>query len=100
MIVTLEAVSVDGGCISRINLPAVVEVWGGPTKEKLQLLTTLNPDQPQEVKKPIIQLIEGKFKPHQVSYLKIIAKPVPELPAWHRSKGKPALLLIDEIFLN
>ncbi|KAA5542363.1 c-type cytochrome domain-containing protein [Adhaeribacter rhizoryzae] len=100
--INLSAIALNILVESENNIfpPAVVEVWGGTTKDKLQLLTTLKPEQPQEVKKPIIKLIEGKFKPQQVSYLKIIAKPVAELPIWHRSKGKPALLLIDEIFLN
>ena len=100
--VTLTAVALNILIESENNIfpPATVEVWGGPAKDKLQLLTTLKPDQPQKVNKPVIKLIEAKFKPQPVSYLKIIAKPVPELPAWHRSKGKPALLLIDEAFLN
>ncbi|MGV3587197.1 MAG: c-type cytochrome domain-containing protein [Adhaeribacter sp.] len=100
--VTVSAIAMNILVESENNIfpPAVVEVWGGTTSDKLQLLTTFKPDQPQEVKKPIIKLIKGKFKPHQVSYLKIIAKPVAELPAWHRSKGRPALLLVDEIFLN
>jgi uncharacterized membrane protein len=100
--INLSAIALNTLIESENNIfpPAVVEVWGGTSPDKLQLLTTLKPEQPQEVKKPLIKLLEVKFKPHQVSYLKIIAKPIPELPAWHRSKGKPALLLVDEIFLN
>ena len=43
---------------------------------------------------------EVKFKPESVSYLKIIAKPVKKLPSWHPAKGKPALILFDEILIN
>ena len=84
---------------NNIFPPARVEVWGGPSKDKLKLITTFTPLQPDKANKPVIKLIEGKFKPHEVSYLKIIAQPT-ALPEWHRGKGKPALLLVDEVFLN
>jgi uncharacterized membrane protein len=99
--IAISAIALNTLIESENNIfpPGAVEVWGGATKDHLQLITTLSPAQPQKANKPVITLIEGKFKPHQVSYLKIIAKPT-ALPDWHRSKGKPALLLIDEIFLN
>ncbi|CAN5920329.1 chitobiase/beta-hexosaminidase C-terminal domain-containing protein [soil metagenome] len=85
---------------NNIFPPAAVEVWGGANKDQLQLLTTIKPDQPTTSEKPVIKLIAGEFKPQPVSYLKIIAKPIEGLPDWHRSKGRPALLLVDEILLN
>lgn len=100
--ISLTAVALNILIESENNIfpPAIVEVWGGPTQDRLKLISTLKPEQPQKANKPVIKLIDSKFPSHQVSYLKIIAKPVPELPEWHRSKGKPALLLIDELFLN
>lgn len=100
--INLSAIALNTLIESENNIfpPETVEVWGGPARDRLKLITTLKPNQPTEAKKPVITLIEGKFKPHQVSYVKIIAKPVKALPEWHRGKGKPALLLIDEVFLN
>ncbi|PSR52843.1 cytochrome C [Adhaeribacter arboris] len=100
--ILLSAVALNTLIESENNIfpPSTVEVWGGTTKDHLQLLATLKPKQPTQVNKPVIQLLESKFKPHPVSYLKIVAKPVKQLPGWHKSKGSPALLLIDEVFLN
>jgi uncharacterized membrane protein len=80
--------------------PSSIEVWGGDTKGNLRLITTIRPEQPAKESKPFIKLIEGKFKPQKVSYLKIIAKPLNSIPNWHNNKGKQSLLLVDEIFIN
>ncbi len=80
--------------------PASIEIWGGVSKDKLELITRIKPELPKTYRKPFIKLIDCKFKPQNISYLKIIAKPVMKLPDWHKSKDKPALLLVDEIFIN
>jgi mono/diheme cytochrome c family protein len=81
--------------------PQVVEIWGGTTKDGLRLLTTVIPDLPKKESKPFIKLITCEFKlKENISYLKIIAKPVNKLPDWHTSKGNPAMLLVDELLLN
>ncbi|QMU28576.1 c-type cytochrome domain-containing protein [Adhaeribacter radiodurans] len=100
--VTISAIALNTLIESENNIfpPEVIEVWGATTLNKWQHLATLKPEQPTKVNKPVIKLVESKFKPHQVSYLKIIAKPLKGLPGWHKSKGSPALLLIDEVFLN
>ncbi len=80
--------------------PALIEYWGGNTPDELRLMGNMKPELPGSYRKPFIQLITGTFKPQEVRYLKIIAKPVMKMPAWHKSKDQAALLLIDEIFLN
>ncbi|MHB1178140.1 MAG: c-type cytochrome domain-containing protein [Daejeonella sp.] len=80
--------------------PSSIEIWGGATKAQMRLITTLNPTPPQKEGKPFIQLADCKFKTQKISYLKIIAKPLKKLPDWHKNKGKPALLLVDEILIN
>ncbi len=80
--------------------PGVVEVWGGASRNKLKLLGTVKPDQPIKKSTPILKTATCTFSPQTVSYLKIIAKPVSQLPNWHANKGKPALLLVDEVFIN
>jgi hypothetical protein len=54
--------------------PNSFEIWGGATKDKMQLIKTFKPEQPTKEIKPYITLIENIFKPHNVSYLKVIAK--------------------------
>ena len=80
--------------------PASIEVWGGAAENTLHLITRINPALPITYRKPFIQLFDASFEAQEVSFLKIIAKPVMKLPKWHKSKDKPALLLIDEILIN
>jgi len=80
--------------------PASIEVWGGDSKEHLQLIATSKPQQPEAYRKPYLQLNEFAFKPSMVSYLMIIAKPLSRPPAWHSRKEGVPLLLIDEMFVN
>lgn len=80
--------------------PSSIEIWGGATKAQMRLITTINPIRPKKESKPFIQLADCKFQAQKISYLKIIAKPLNKLPDWHKNKGKPALLLVDEIFIN
>jgi hypothetical protein len=35
-----------------------------------------------------------------ISCIKLIAKPIYNIPAWHPAKGKPSWVFADEIFLN
>lgn len=72
--------------------PGEVEVWGGANEKQLTLLATIKPPAPKKKEKEL-KIAEASFKPHAVSYLKIIAKPV------HIKKDKK-LLLVDEMFLN
>ncbi|GAB3941616.1 chitobiase/beta-hexosaminidase C-terminal domain-containing protein [Spirosoma harenae] len=80
--------------------PSTIEVWGGNSRDQLKLLGTVHPTMPAEKSDPILKAIGCRFKPQAISYLKIVAKPVEQLPEWHGNKGKPALLLVDEIFIN
>ncbi|MEO5603239.1 MAG: chitobiase/beta-hexosaminidase C-terminal domain-containing protein, partial [Cyclobacteriaceae bacterium] len=80
--------------------PEVIEVWGGDSQDNLTLLGKMKPEHPTDYIKPYIRVFDCTFKAHKVSYLKIIAKPVMKIPVWHKSKERPALLLIDEIFIN
>ena len=80
--------------------PGSIEIWGGVIPSKMHLITTMVPDQPTKESKPYIKLLESKFKPQNIRYMKIIAKPLKSLPKWHKSKGSPSLLLVDEIFIN
>ncbi|MCW3116361.1 MAG: Planctomycete cytochrome, partial [Chitinophagaceae bacterium] len=73
--------------------PGSVEVWGGENENRLKLLATLKPPLPAKADKPSLKLVEGSFKPHTISWLKIIAKP-------HVTKKDKHLLLVDEMLLN
>lgn len=79
--------------------PAIVEIWGGSSRTQMKLLSTLKPAQPAKREFHELKAITCSFKPQTVSFLKIIAKPV-TLPDEKTGKTKPALVLVDEVFIN
>lgn len=79
--------------------PNMVEIWGGFSEKELHLLSRARPITPGKNVKNSIERIDYNFSKQQVNYLKLVVKP-PNWPAWHSNKGKSALLMIDEIFLN
>ncbi|QMW00787.1 c-type cytochrome domain-containing protein [Spirosoma foliorum] len=80
--------------------PSVIEIWGGDKRDQMKLLGTLKPEQPTKKIPPVLKSVECRFKSQTVSFLKIIAKPVKQIPDWHPNKGNNALLLVDEVFIN
>ena len=80
--------------------PEVIEIWGGSSRDQLKLIATMRPTMPLKDSEHILTSIVCTFKSQTVSCLKIIAKPVAKLPDWHGGKGKPGLLLVDEVFMN
>ena len=80
--------------------PTVIEVWGGPSESSLVLIARKRIDLPTVYRKPYIELFDVAFEERSMSCLRIVAKPLIQLPAWHKDKNKPALMLIDEILIN
>ena len=80
--------------------PEIIEIWGGSSRNQLKLIATMHPDMPALKSEHILISIACTFKPQTVSCLKIIAKPVPKIPDGHPNQAKPALLLVDEVFIN
>ena len=80
--------------------PSIIEVWGGSSEAQLVLLGSERIVLPPVYRKPYIQLFDVAFPTRSVTHLRIVAKPVMELPSWHKNKKKPALMLIDEILIN
>lgn len=80
--------------------PALIEVWGGSARDDLRLIGKEKVEIPTDYRKPYMQLFDCEFEEREVSYLKIIAKPVMKIPAWHKNKDRAALLLVDEVLIN
>jgi hypothetical protein len=100
---TLSSVSVSTVVdIGSYILPAgQVEVWGGTSKQNLQLLKKLTPEQPEGLGDPAyLTGFNAQFPPRKVSVLKLVVKPVSKLPPWHPGKGTPGWVFVDEVFLN
>ncbi|MEI7586640.1 chitobiase/beta-hexosaminidase C-terminal domain-containing protein [Runella sp.] len=80
--------------------PASVEVWGGPDKMHLTLLQKIQPEQPTKDQSARVEAIQSQLKEGNYSVIKLIARPVAKLPAWHAGKGQPAWVFVDEVFFN
>lgn len=85
---------------SSVFPPSRIEIYGGSDKNNLKLLNSVNPDMPGQKDPQQIMKYVLKFKPAAVSCLKIIARPLKRMPSWHPQKGKPALILFDEVLIN
>lgn len=82
----------------QIMPPASIEVWGGNNKEALTLLARKKmPLDDKSVKSGVTQ-VELEFEPSRHNYYLVKAKTVDKLPSWHKSKGKPGWLFVDELF--
>jgi len=86
---------------SYIMPAAEVQVWGGSDPKHLVLLKKLTPKQPEKVGAPGYRTgFNCTFEPRQVSVLKIVARPVAKLPAWHPGKGERGWVFVDEVFVE
>ena len=81
--------------------PESVEIWGrnSPTAP-FKLVQKTKPIIPKEIRTHLLYTVDVPIKSKVFNELKLIAKPVEEIPEWHNSKGKKALLLVDEILIN
>ncbi len=95
--VTLSTL-VDVG--SYIMPPAYLEIWGGDSPNQLRKLGRMAPAQPKAAQPAYSRGFECKFEKSQVRYLKIVAMPLPQLPAWHPGRGDRGWLFVDEILIN
>jgi uncharacterized membrane protein len=85
---------------SYLMPPEYIEIWGGDDPGQLKLLNRITPGQPSKMQPAYQQGYDLKFNPVTTRYLKLIAKPVSKLPAWHPAKGKKGWFFTDEILIN
>ncbi len=85
---------------SYIMPPLELQVWGGQSLSDLALLKTVKPQQPSKVESSVLRGFECSFGAKSIKVLKLVAKPVTKLPAWHPGKGDKGWFFVDEVFLN
>ena len=81
--------------------PQSVEVWGGEDKNKLTKLASSVSVLPQEVRPATKNIIKINFPAQSVRFVRLTAKNVKTLPAWHpdQKTTKPSIF-IDEVSLE
>ena len=96
--VTLSMLRNLGGSIFP---PTRIEVWGGADEKSLKLLKVINPEMPaKDIPGVESMLFEAAFEAQQLSCMKVVAKHLTKLPAWHTGKGNKAWVFVDEVFVN
>ena len=81
--------------------PEQVEVWGGEDKNKLTKLGKAVSVLPQEVRPAVKCIIRIDFPSQSVRFVRLTAKNVKALPAWHslQKTHKPSIF-VDEVSLE
>lgn len=99
--VALTSVSINylSNPAANIFPPGSLEIWGGDDNQHLKLIRKNKLPVTTKDAKPGIASAEISFERQKVKWIKIIAYPQ-LFPAWHKSKGRSSLLLIDEVLLN
>lgn len=95
--VTLSAMVNTGASIMP---PADIEVWGGATPQRLELLGRLTPDTAGPSTPPWLPGYDIPFRSTRLRCLKVVVRPVAKLPDWQIEKGKKGWAFIDEVFVN
>ena len=80
---------------------SIVEVWGGEDKNNLTKLGSVVSVLPKEVRPSSKSIIKINFPPQSVRFVRLKAKNVKTLPAWHplQKTTKPSIF-IDEVSLE
>ncbi|MDQ6477137.1 FN3 associated domain-containing protein [Dyadobacter sp. LHD-138] len=96
--VTLSMLRNVGGFVFP---PVRIEVWGGANEKSLKLLKVITPEMPvKETPNSENLIFDAGFEPQELSCIKLVARPLSKLPAWHPKKGEKAWVLVDEVFVN
>ena len=80
--------------------PQSIEVWAGDEERTFKLLKKVVPKQPSGHLDAVLSPFDVSFPPGKYKYYKLVVKPVPAMPAWHKHKGEKAWAFVDEVFVN
>ena len=98
--VKIITLSVMRGIKSSVMLPTSVEIWGGRDKNHLRLLKKVTPKQAQKGEPDRNEVIRMVLPEGSYQTFRVITRPLKRLPSWHDARGKPAWIMLDEVFFN
>jgi uncharacterized membrane protein len=95
---TLNCLRVIG---TQIFFPTEIQVWGGSDAQHLHRVGSLTTTPQKKGDPDLVQGLNCKLAlSAPVSCLRVVAKPIYKLPAWHSAKGKPSWVFADEVLVN
>lgn len=81
--------------------PASIQVWGGRDKDHLSLLQTIHPPPPANDDRARENItFDSRFAAQEISCIKLVLKPIPNVFPWLKDKNAKSWLFIDEVFIN
>lgn len=89
----------NGG--ARFFPPSQVQLWTRDSPDQnWKLAKTYQPSPLAKDDPSLLRQFEIPFSAKDVRHLKLLAKPVERMPAWHGAAGSKAWLMVDEIVIN
>ncbi len=85
--------------LSWIFLPQRIEFLGSVDGTHWQSLEVFTPENPEILATPSIRTITANAK-GSFRYMRVVAEPLPEIPAWHRAAGQKPWIFTDEIIVK
>ena len=87
--------------LSWIFLPQNISYYISNDKKHWKQIGNYHPDNPEILATPMIKTFTTTLdKPTKAKYLRVVATPLPEIPAWHRAAGKPVWIFTDEVVVE
>lgn len=83
---------------SYLMPPEKVEVWSGSSEGNIRLIKTDKVEQPTTYRAQGLRFVTIELPQGHYPFLKVVARPVAKLPAWHSGKGEKGWFFIDEVF--
>ena len=83
-----------------IWLPTSVEVAVSDDGKAYRVVASVKHDVPEKQAGPLVKPIGAALKGVRARYVRVRAKSVGKIPAWHRAGGIPAWLFVDEIVVR
>ncbi len=99
--VSAIAISMMKSVNEHIFPPASIQVWGGKDKDHLTLLQTLRPEPPAKDDRDRKSIMfDSRFAAREVSCIKLVLQPIPNVMPWLKDKDAKSWLFLDEVFIN
>ncbi|MEX2511733.1 MAG: c-type cytochrome domain-containing protein [Cyclobacteriaceae bacterium] len=80
--------------------PEEVEIWVQKEGQDWGLAKKYRPTPPKKDDKAHLRQMDIPFTASGITKMRIVANPVPSLPAWHGGAGRKGWLMVDELVLN
>ncbi len=82
---------------SYIMPPQKVEIWAGPDRDNMRKIKEVKPTQPTEYRSNTVEAVTLDFAPTAYPVFKLVAYPIPVMPAWHAGAGDKGWVFSDEV---